>query len=187
MNSEHQGSDPAIDRKAKIEALSRRVFKTAETAEAGQTARRTAEPREADEAKWRVDWNAVEETEAWLKKEREAGRREYDGPPGAYDILPRAVPKEFTQIGGVLLARCAGYAVVPKPREVAAAVEADTPTEREWYALETYLLEATGAEVRTACQAGEIDLRKLMRRVEEMIERDGLYELRGVQQWLTQH
>ena len=132
-----------------------------------------------------MDWDAVGETEAWLEKEWAAGRRGWAGPPSAYNIVPSAVPEEVGQIGGVLLSRCAGYAVVPKPREVAAAVEADTPTEREWYALKTYLLEATGVEVRAACQAGEIDLRKLMRRVEEMIERDGLYELRGIEQWLT--
>ena len=67
---------------------------------------------------------------------------------------------------------------------VVAAIDADAPTAREWEALETYLLEATGAEVKTACQAGEIDLRRLMQRVEEMIQRNGLYGLRSVEQWL---
>ena len=58
-----------------------------------------------------------------------------------------------------------------------AAINANAPTTREWDALETYLLEATGAEVKTACQAGEIDLRRLMQRVEELIQRNGLYGL----------
>lgn len=68
---------------------------------------------------------------------------------------------------------------------MAAAVDAERPTRRQWRALQTYLLEATGTEVRTACQAGEIDLRKLMGHVQEIIERDGMYGLRSVEQWLT--
>ena len=186
MSTERQGGETAIEGRARIEMLKTRVVKTAETGEPAQPAHRNTEPEKVNETKWRVDWDAVGKTEAWLKKEWSAGRRGWAGPPGAYDILPSAVPKEVVQIGGVLLSRCAGYAVVPKPREVAAAVKADTPTEQEWYALKTYLLEATGVEIRTACQAGEIDVRKLMQRVEEIIESDGLYGLRGVKQWLTQ-
>ena len=176
---------PTIDWRAKIEALERTLFMTANTGEAREAAQKTAEPKDDAEANWQVNWKAVRETEAWLEKEWAAGRRGFAGPPDAYDILPSAVPEEVGQIGGVLLARCAGYARTPKPRDVVAAVDADTPTEQQWYALQTYLLEATSTEVRTACQAGEIDLRKLIRRVQEIIERDGLYGLRSVEQWLT--
>ena len=186
MNPEHLWNNPSINRKARIEALNTRVYKTAETGHQSPTASEIEEAAQREGASQKVDWEAVRETERWIEEEWAAGRRAYDGPPGAYDILPRAVPKEVTQIGGVLLSRCAGYAVVPRPGEVVAAVKANTPTEREWYALKTYLLEATGVEVKTACQAGEINLGKLMRRVAEMIERDGRCELRGVQQWLTQ-
>lgn len=185
METDHQENHRAINRRVKIEALKRAGFNAAKQGEARQTTLGVAQRENHEEARWRVDWDAVSETEAWLTKEWAAGRRGYCGPPGAYDIVPSAVPEEVGQIGGVLLARCAGYAVVPKPTEVAAAVETDTPTERERYALETYLLEATKTEVRTACQAGEIELRKLMRRVEEMIERDELYGPRSVEQWLT--
>ena len=177
--------DPAIDWVAKIAAQERIIFKAARTPEVKQEERKIASQEHCTDEEWRVDWDAVTETEVWLQKEWAAGRRGYAGPAGAYDILPSAVPKEVAQIGGVLLARCAGYPMAPKPTDVVAAVNADAPTARERRALKTYLLEATGAEVKTACQAGEIDLRRLMQRVEEMIQRNGLYGLRSVEQWLT--
>ena len=173
-----------IDWKARIAAIERTVRVTVATPGEERTRRETAERREV-KPRWRVDWDAVSETEAWLRTEWAAGRRGWAGPPGAYDILPCAVPEEVMQIGGVLLARCAGYAAAPDPRDVAAAVEADTPTRQQWRALQSYLLEATGTDVRTACQAGEIDLRRLMEHVQEIIERDGMYGLRSVEEWLT--
>ena len=185
MEANHQKNHRTAERRAKIDALKKPVVHMAGPGEEEQTAQGPPKSQNDEEAPWRVDWNAVSETEAWLRSEWAAGRTAYDGPPRAYDILPSAVPEEVGQIGGVLLARCAGYAVAPRPTEVAAAVKANTPTEREWYALETYLLEATATEVRAACLAGEIELRKLMRCVETMIEKDESYGLRSVEQWLT--
>ena len=78
-----------------------------------------------------------------------------------------------------------GYPKAPKATDVLAAINADAPTRRERETLETYLLEATNTEVTMACQAGEIDLGKLMRRVEKLIMKNGTYGLRSVEQWLT--
>ena len=178
----HTQSPTPIDWEAKFEAMKRTVFMSAGT---GDAAPRAAEPEDDGEGKWRVDWDAVRRTEAWLKREWAAGRRGWKPRPGTYDILPSAVPEEVGNIGGVLLSRCAGYARAPDPRDVAAAVDADSPTREQWRALQTYLLEATAKEVRAACLAGEIDVRKLMRRVHEIIERDGMYGLRSVEQWLA--
>ena len=178
--------DPAVDWVARMTAQERMIFTTAGTPRGRQEVAKTTSQEQCKEGEWRVDWGAVTETVGWLQKEWATGRRGYAGPPGAYDILPSAVPKEVAQIGGVLLARCAGYPTQPKARDVVAAINADAPTGREWDALETYLLEATGAEVKMACQAGEIDLRRLMHRVEEMMQRNGLYGLRSVERWLTQ-
>ena len=175
----------AIDWVATIAAQERMIFKTAGTPRERQEVATDTAREQGNEGERRVDWRTVRETVGWLHKEWAAGRRGYAGPPGAYDILPCAVPKEVAQIGGVLLARCAGYPTAPKARDVVAAVDTDAPTAREWDALETYLLEATHTEVKMACQAGEIDLRRLMQRVEEMMRRNGLYGLRSVEQWLT--
>ena len=184
MNPQRWLNDPAIDTRAKIEALSGWVEKRAVTAEEQRAARVGTETTQREEAPPQVDWEAVAETERWLETQWAAGRTAYDGPPGAYDILPSAVPREVGQIGGVLLSRCAGYAKAPRPHDVATAVAADTPTKAQWRALKSYLLEATGTEVRNACLAREVDLRKLMRRIEEIIENDGQCRLRGVQQWI---
>ena len=186
MNPQHWLNDPTMDTRAKIVALSGWVEKRAVTEQVRRAARVGTGATRRKEAPTKIDWEAVAETERWLETEWAAGRTAYDGPPGAYDILPSAVPREVGQIGGVLLSRCAGYAKVPRPHDVAAAVAADTPTEEQWFALDSYLSEATTVEVRNACLAREIDLRKLMRRVEEFIENDGRCRLRGVRQWVTQ-
>ena len=176
---------PEIDWKSRIKAQEGTVLETARLRGTGQTGQRNAAHDHYEEENQRVDWKAVAQTQAWLEKEWAAGRRGYAGPPGAYDIVPSAVPEEVGQIGGVLLARCAGYPQAPKATDVVAAINADTPTRREREALETYLLEATSTEVKMACQAGEIDLRKLMRRVEKMLAKNGTYGLRSIEQWLT--
>ena len=122
--------DPAIDWVARIAAQERIIFKTAGTPEVKQEVRKITSQEQCKEGEWRVDWRAVTKTVEWLQNEWAMGRRGYAGPPGAYDILPSAVPKEVAQIGGVLLARCAGYPTAPKARDVVAAINADAPTAR---------------------------------------------------------
>ena len=184
MKGTNMNTHAPIDWTGRIKELERTVSKTTKTEEQGHGGRKTVEREKRDEANWRVNWEEVKKTEEWIEKERAAGRWGFTGHPGAYDILPSAVPEEVGQIGGVLLSRCAGYAKPPRPREVAAAVRSQTPSTEQWDALAAYLQEATATEVKTACQAGEIELRKLMQRVEEMMERTGMYGLRSVEQWL---
>ena len=135
-----------------------------------------------------VDWKAVNETEHWLQEEREAGRIGFRPFHSFPDPETGEWKTEYNPVGhidGVLWSGCAGYAVKePRAPEVLAAIAADEPTEREWYALESYLIEAGTDKIIDACLAGELDLTKMMHKVEDLIQKRG-YAPQSTMRWIS--
>ena len=187
-----------------IRAMTNHVTKRVETEyERAERLRRRIFPETpAPSTHWRVDWPTVHGAERWLREEwapmagwmiirrKEVGNltlsaRVRRPPPDTNPVLPEAGPPGARHIHGVLLSRCAGYAVAPKAEDIVKGIESEAPSETEARAILSYLREASESEVDAAWKAGEFSLVRLMRCVDQIAPHDSVRGLSSVRRWLS--
>ena len=150
---------------------------------------------------WRVDWLTVRGAERWLREEwapmqgwKVIGRKLVGNlmlsaqvevpPPETSRVLAEPGPPGARNIHGVLLSRCAGYALVPKAEDIVKGIESERPNEMQTRAILSYLREASESEVDAAWKANEFSLMKLMACVDRRAPHDSLRGLSSVLRWL---